>query len=436
MLRFCVSLSQPYLRRLPLCQNCQYATLSRAQRISLCVHKLLFRTDDCLRLRPGLCLPYDLDFYCDHYDDLATTWTFVLCNMANRRIFSSYTQREYAEMHLIYGEAGQSSRAAAILYRERFPDRRHPHHEMFTRVHNSYMEGRLPGQRGGGRPQVVDEDIVLQEREQDPTTSVRAIQRRTGIAKSTVHSVLKRHGYHPFHVRRVQTLLTRDYVPRVQFCRRMLEMHREDPNFFNKVLWSDESACRKDGYLNLHNLHSWQLENPYVSREDRSQYQFKINLWCGIFNGQIVGPVELPPTLNANNYLEFLRETLPTLLENVPSELREVMWFQNDGCPAHYGREVRACLDEAFPGRWIGRLGPILWPPRSPDLNPLDFFYWGAMKDKVYEKPIQNDSELRSRVNIAARKISEISLRRLKSSFLRRCRACIRAQGKQFEHLL
>ncbi|KAJ4433406.1 hypothetical protein ANN_15665 [Periplaneta americana] len=39
---------------------------------------------------------------------------------------------------------------------------------------------------------------------------------------------------------------------------------------------------------------------------------------------------------------------------------------------------------DVFPGRRIGRTGPIRWPPRSPDLTPLDFFFWGFIKDRVY----------------------------------------------------
>jgi hypothetical protein len=26
---------------------------------------------------------------------------------------------------------------------------------------------------------------------------------------------------------------------------------------------------------------------------------------------------------------------------------------------------------------------PLAWPPRSPDITPLDFFLWGYVKDKV-----------------------------------------------------
>ena len=48
--------------------------------------------------------------------------------------------------------------------------------------------------------------------------------------------------------------------------------------------------------------------------------------------------------------------------------------FQQDGAPPHWGLQVRQFLSETFLDRWIGRDGPILWPPRSPDITPLDFF--------------------------------------------------------------
>ncbi|OXU27348.1 hypothetical protein TSAR_015087, partial [Trichomalopsis sarcophagae] len=47
---------------------------------------------------------------------------------------------------------------------------------------------------------------------------------------------------------------------------------------------------------------------------------------------------------------------------------------------------LRTLFNQRFPNRWIGRAGPFLWPPRSPDLNPLDFFLWGSVNDAVYGK--------------------------------------------------
>jgi len=43
-----------------------------------------------------------------------------------------------------------------------------------------------------------------------------------------------------------------------------------------------------------------------------------------------------------------------------------------------------------FPDAWIGRGGPIPWPPQSPDLSPLDFFLWGYIKNNGYAEKIRN----------------------------------------------
>ncbi|EFN64866.1 hypothetical protein EAG_03637, partial [Camponotus floridanus] len=55
-------------------------------------------------------------------------------------------------------------------------------------------------------------------------------------------------------------------------------------------------------------------------------------------------------------------------------------------------------LKEMFPRKWVGRSGPITWFPRSPDLNPLDFFLWGYAKSLVYSSTVDNVETLRNRI--------------------------------------
>jgi hypothetical protein len=51
---------------------------------------------------------------------------------------------------------------------------------------------------------------------------------------------------------------------------------------------------------------------------------------------------------------------------------------------------------------WIGRGGPIAWPPRSPDLTHLDFFCGGYVTDKIYVSILLASSEeLRARIREA-----------------------------------
>jgi len=44
------------------------------------------------------------------------------------------------------------------------------------------------------------------------------------------------------------------------------------------------------------------------------------------------------------------------------------------------------------------RDGSTPWPPRSPDITPLDFFLWGYVKDKVFSKPVPVITNLKARI--------------------------------------
>ena len=43
-------------------------------------------------------------------------------------------------------------------------------------------------------------------------------------------------------------------------------------------------------------------------------------------------------------------------------------------------------------------IGPDLWPPNSPDLNPVDYKVWSRMQQKVYECRIKSVDELKQRL--------------------------------------
>jgi hypothetical protein len=91
---------------------------------------------------------------------------------------------------------------------------------------------------------------------------------------------------------------------------------------------------------------------------------------------------------------------LPHLLDDIPLVFPVNDWFHHDGAPPHFNQQAREILDQQYPDPWIGRGGPRHWPPRSPDLNPLDFFLWGHVKNCVYSQPV-NTEELRTRIEEA-----------------------------------
>ena len=110
---------------------------------------------------------------------------------------------------------------------------------------------------------------------------------------------------------------------------------------------------------------------------------FPLNMWCCVIGGHLIGPYIFPQHVTGDIYANFLQDELPTLLENVPVQTQQT-YYQHDGAPPHFSQVVRQYLNHKFPNWWIGRGGAQNWPPRSLDLNPLDYHVRGYMKSRVY----------------------------------------------------
>ena len=49
----------------------------------------------------------------------------------------------------------------------------------------------------------------------------------------------------------------------------------------------------------------------------------------------------------------------------------------------------------------------VSWPPRSPDLTPVDFYIWRYMKELVYERPMHTQDYLVRRMVDAAKRVND-----------------------------
>jgi hypothetical protein len=78
------------------------------------------------------------------------------------------------------------------------------------------------------------------------------------------------------------------------------------------------------------------------------------------------------------------------------------------------------------------------WPPRSPDVNPLDFYLWGHLKTLVYSNPTPDVDTLRQPVEQGCASIRRVDglCERIRQSLMRRAQHCVAAGGGHFEHLL
>ena len=114
------------------------------------------------------------------------------------------------------------------------------------------------------------------------------------------------------------------------------------------------------------------------------------------------------------------------------------MYFQHDGAPPHYTRHVRDYLNESFPNCWLGHGGPVAWPPRSPDLTPIDYYVWCHMKTLVYESKVDSRTALRDQIFAAPEYIENHpdSVASAIQSLLIGAENCLATRGGHFEQLL
>lgn len=355
-----------------------------------------------------------------------------------------YTNSEMVDMIEMYFLNGRSGLRARNAYAERYPERRTPSEKIFVRIVQRLRDWGTfqPNLQDLGREQTRRirnvEEQILDAVDNHPETSTRRLAIQHEVSQSTVSRMLRKQSLHPYHVQKVQALLPTDLPRRLEFCHWFLEKHNEDPNFLRYVMFTDEAGFTRDGIFNCHNTHIWADENPHAIRDSHHQQQFSINVWAGIVGNQLLGPYELPGRLNGNTYLDFLNGPFQDMIDEIPLQIRRNVWLQQDGAPPHSTRRITEWLNENFPNRWIGRFGPVSWPPRSPDLTSCDFFLWGYMKNLVYSEPIDNLQQLRRRVENAAAHIRNNPdiFENVRHSLLRRARACVEAGGDQFQHLL
>ncbi|GFX57052.1 uncharacterized protein TNCV_2963321 [Trichonephila clavipes] len=137
----------------------------------------------------------------------------------------------------------------------------------------------------------------------------------------------------------------------------------------------------------------------------------KADTISGVRRPQIaLGPYVLPDRLTGPRYLILLEQVLaPELLDahTLPLRLVTLHVVPARWSPAHSSISVRNHLDATCGERWIGRGGPVHWPPPIARLNfsCLDYFFWGQMKSLVYETPVNSAEELVARISAAAGEI-------------------------------
>jgi len=80
--------------------------------------------------------------------------------------------------------------------------------------------------------------------------------------------------------------------------------------------------------------------------------------------------------------------------------------------------------------------GGKFWPPHSPDINPCDFFLWGFLKEKVFQRRPENVAQLRAHTGKLCRALSEDLCRKIVTNAMVRLQEVVRQNGGHIEHVV
>jgi hypothetical protein len=125
----------------------------------------------------------------------------------------------------------------------------------------------------------------------------------------------------------------------------------------------------------------------------------KIGCWCAISRKRIIGPIFFSETVTAEKYQEIIMQFISLL-----NEEERFYWLQQDGAASHTANSTMEMLKRFFDDRIISK---NLWPPRSPDLTPPDYFLWGYLKQVVYSNLPQTVEDLKQNIKVDISNISQ-----------------------------
>ena len=312
-------------------------------------------------------------------------------------------------------------------------------------IKNFETHGNVEAPRSGPAVTVRTEENIARADEivkENPNISVAQLAQRLGVSKKTANVILKKDlNLFAYKIQLLQHFPPNTEVKRLAFANKIADMIDNDEIDPRKIWFTDEAHFYLDGYINRQNYRIWGSENPQMFRVKPLHPQ-KVTAWIGISYDGYCGPYFFDETINSERYVELLKnKVIPAIAgENMLND----HWFMQDGAPPHRTRDVHDVLSKAFDNRVISLDFPgrhngqgIEWPPYSPDLNPLDFFLWGALKDNIYRNSNPPDvSNLKGRIMKLMREMPDLYRHRAIDNFELRIRHVILADGEHFENLI
>lgn len=217
--------------------------------------------------------------------------------------------------------------------------------------------------------------------------------------------------------RRKPNLSKKNIARRMRFAKEHLY---KSPNFWNLVVWSDESKFNvfgSDGRQYVRRPPLKELDPKYTKKTVKHG-GFPVMVW-GCFTSSGVGPLV---QIHGNMTGEMYKDILDSHLNRDYADNLPLAWiFQQDNDPKHCSRVVKSWFES-------NSIQVLEWPAQSPDLNPIENL-WGIVKKAVAARKPTNKASLWNIIKEEWSKITPAQCSLLVGTMQKRCAEVIKHKG-------
>ena len=241
---------------------------------------------------------------------------------------------------------------------------------------------------------------VLSNKKRKPA---RRIAREVGISARTIRRIIQKDlGLKAYKQVRVPALTSAHIRRRKSFSHWI--RNRYTKLTCRNIMFSDEKWFNQDGLFNRQNdrvyAPSRSAANESGGLREEHKHPFQVMVWVGLtFHGP-TRPIFLPEETSFNSDF-YIEKVLPKAKEDGIRLIGPEFVFQQDGAKPHTSKDTVKWLDDND----MSFIRPKTWPPNSPDLNPLDFFYWNEVEKRIDPKSFTDRRGLIEKIKKAMNEI-------------------------------